>query len=112
MAEHRMNPTATTLSGGPVDAYLAELAQRLRGPRRLRRRILAELRAGLGDAVDDNRAAGMADARAQTEAVAGFGSPQAVAEADRARAPVEDVVPAARSRAVEVEHFTPGNPHL
>ena len=69
------------LADSPVDAYLAELASLLRGPRRRRTQILTELRDGLGDAVDDRVAGGVPRGQAEKEAVAWFGTPQAVAAA-------------------------------
>jgi hypothetical protein len=64
-----------------LDAYLADLAGRLPGPRRRRERILVELSDGLHHAVADHAAAGLGDQPAVDAAIAGFGSPQAVAEA-------------------------------
>lgn len=64
-----------------IDTYLGDLATRLPGPRRRRRQILAELRDGLGKAVDDRTADGKSGPQAAREAIAAFGSPQAVAQA-------------------------------
>lgn len=73
-----MNPNAAR---APLDAYLSELATLLRGPRRRRDQILAELRDGLDHAVDDRVARGLTEARAAAEAVAEFGPPRVVAGA-------------------------------
>jgi hypothetical protein len=64
-----------------LDAYLAELAGRLPGPRRRRARIMAELRDGLDHAMTDNTAAGLGEAQAVDAAIAGFGPPRDVAAA-------------------------------
>lgn len=70
----------------PLDAYLAELAGRLRGPRHRREQILTELRDGLDHAItdhaiNDHAITGLPDDRAVAAAVATFGRPQAVADA-------------------------------
>ena len=74
--------------GGPgerpdaaADDYLGRVAAGLRGPRRSRRRILAELRDGLDAAIADRVAAGLPADQATAEAIARFGSPAAVAAA-------------------------------
>ncbi|MEU4421730.1 hypothetical protein AB0F81_13985 [Actinoplanes sp. NPDC024001] len=59
-----------------IDAYLAEVAGHLSGPRRRRERILDELRDGLHEA-----AAGFPGERAVDAAIAEFGPPRRVAEA-------------------------------
>ena len=64
-----------------LDAYLSDLAARLRGPHRRREQILAELRDGLDDAITDQITAGLPEGEAVTAAIAQFGTPQAVAEA-------------------------------
>jgi hypothetical protein len=64
-----------------VDAYLDQVAAGLHGPRRQRKRILAELRDGLGEAIAGRRAGGMASDQAATAAVASFGDPGQVAHA-------------------------------
>jgi hypothetical protein len=74
------------LSGRPAaeaapEAYLTNLAGRLRGPRRRRQRILDELRDGLDHAIADHTTAGLADDRAVRAAIFQFGTPQAVADA-------------------------------
>jgi uncharacterized membrane protein len=78
MAGYRLTPP---LADSPVDAYLAELASLLRGPRRRRSQILTELRDGLDHAVDDLVADGLPRAEAEKDAVAQFGTPQRVAKA-------------------------------
>lgn len=79
MAGQRLavSPAAPT----PVDDYLDALAGSLRGPRRRRRRILAEIRDGLDHAVAGHGASGMSAEQAVTAAIAEFGPPQAVADA-------------------------------
>lgn len=52
----------------PVDAHVAALARRLRGPARLRRSMLAETRSGLLDAADAHRDAAVAVAEFGTVA--------------------------------------------
>ncbi|MGC5022730.1 permease prefix domain 1-containing protein [Micromonospora sp. DT47] len=64
-----------------LDAYLSDLAARLRGPRRRREQILAELRDGLDHAIIDHTTAGLPEGDAVSAAIAQFGNPQAVAEA-------------------------------
>ncbi|MFJ8579345.1 permease prefix domain 1-containing protein [Micromonospora sp. NPDC093277] len=64
-----------------LDEYLNDLAVRLRGPRRRRERILAELRDGLDHATLDHMTAGLPEDQAATAAIAQFGTPQAVAHA-------------------------------
>lgn len=64
-----------------LDAYLSDLAARLRGPHRRREQILAELRDGLDVAITDQITAGLPEGEAVTAAIAQFGTPQAVAEA-------------------------------
>jgi hypothetical protein len=66
--------------GDPVADVVADVARRLRGPRRLRRDLLAELRDGLEDAGAGHRAAGAAEPR-RARAVAEFGSAAEVAAA-------------------------------
>jgi HAAS len=66
-------------TAGPISSYLAEIAARLEGPARARRDILAELRAGLADATDSYRAAGLDQAGAARSAIAEFGGPERVA---------------------------------
>lgn len=69
------------LNSAPVDAYLQTLAGLLRGPRRRRRQILAELRDGLNDATGALVADGKPAEEAQKEALTAFGSPKEVAAA-------------------------------
>ena len=76
MARHLSSPADTA----PIEAYLAEVAHRLHGPRQRRARILAELHDGLQQAAEDHLAAGFPETAAAKAAVAGFGSPQAVAD--------------------------------
>lgn len=79
MAGHRLS--VRPAAAAPLDAYLGDLAGRLRGPRRRRQRILAELRDGLDEAVADHITAGRPEDHAVTAAIAQFGTPQAVADA-------------------------------
>jgi hypothetical protein len=79
MASHRVSAVASV--DVLIDGYLAELASRLRGPRRRRQAILAELRDGLHQAADDHTARASPPAQAATAAIAQFGAPQAVADA-------------------------------
>lgn len=79
MAGHRLsNPPAAEAA---LDAYLSDLAAQLRGPRRHRHQILAELRDGLDHAITNHTIAGLPEDRAVTAAIAQFGTPQAVADA-------------------------------
>ena len=71
----------TSPAASPIEAYLAELAELLHGPRRRRARILAELRDGLHEAAEAYRTSASSPAAAERQAVAGFGSPRAVADA-------------------------------
>lgn len=64
-----------------LDAYCRDLAARLRGPRRRREQILAELRDGLDHGVSDRIANGLPDAEAAQAAIAAFGTPDVVADA-------------------------------
>ncbi|HEU5128415.1 MAG TPA: permease prefix domain 1-containing protein [Glycomyces sp.] len=61
--------------------YLAAVAAPLRGPRRLREDMLAELADGFASAVADHTARGLAPERAAERAAAEFGSPAVVAAA-------------------------------
>jgi hypothetical protein len=71
--------------GSPaVESYLAEIATRLPGPARSHAEILAELRAGLLDAADAHRSAGLAPAAAAGAAIREFGAPGQVADGFRA----------------------------
>jgi hypothetical protein len=63
------------------DVYVSDLAARLRGPRRRRDQILAELRDGLDQAISDHRTADLPERDAVTAAITQFGTPQAVAQA-------------------------------
>jgi hypothetical protein len=79
MASHRLvNDTGTDAQ---LDGYLADLAIRLRGPRRRRKAILAELRDGLHHATEAHTAAGQTAGQAAAAAINQFGDPQAVADA-------------------------------
>jgi hypothetical protein len=56
-----------------IDDYVAALGRRLRGPRRLKRDLLAEARDGLADAAEALRADGLDRDEAERIAVAEFG---------------------------------------
>jgi hypothetical protein len=64
-----------------VDAHVRDLGARLRGPARLRRSLLSEVRGGLLDATDAARASGLDPVAAQRCAVTDFGSPAELAPA-------------------------------
>jgi hypothetical protein len=81
MAGHRLTTTGNAPAQARVDAYLGELAHRLRGPRRRRAQILAELRDGLDHAIADQRTHGRTDDQAVEAAINRFGTPRAVADA-------------------------------
>lgn len=67
-----------------IGCYLAEIAARLAGPARARRDILAELGAGLADATDAYRSAGLNTVQAARAAITEFGRPDQVADGFRA----------------------------
>ena len=81
MASHRLVDNTGTNADAEFDAYLADLARRLCGPRRRRVAIVAELRDGLHHASEDHMAAGLAPTQAGVAAIRQFGDPQAVADA-------------------------------
>jgi hypothetical protein len=62
-----------------IGSYLAEIAAKMAGPARLRRDIVTELGAGLADAADAHRRAGLDPVHAARAAIAEFGSPDQVA---------------------------------
>lgn len=64
---------------GLVDGYVRELGRRLRGPRRLRHDLLAEVRAGLRDAADANAQSGADPRAAAGEAIQEFGPAEELA---------------------------------
>jgi hypothetical protein len=68
-------------SVSPVDQHIQRLDRALSGPRGLKRRMLAEARAGLDDAVRDLREAGQPPAAAAHRAIAEFGTVDEVAPA-------------------------------
>jgi len=67
-----------------IGSYLTEVVHRLIGPARARRDILAELGAGLADATDGYRPAGLDPDQAVRAAIAEFGRPEQVADGFRA----------------------------
>lgn len=66
-----------------IGSYLAEISAGLPGPARTRRSVLAELGAGVADAAEAYRGAGLDPQRAVRAAIDEFGSPQQVAAAFR-----------------------------
>jgi HAAS len=81
MAGDRVTAQAGAHAQARVDTYLGELAHLLRGPRRRRARILAELRDGLDQAIADQIGYGCTEDQAAEAAIDDFGTPQAVADA-------------------------------
>jgi hypothetical protein len=81
MAGHRLTTQASTDAQARVEAYLSDLAHLLRGPRRRRARILAEIRDGLDQAIADHTTDGRTEDQAVSSAIDDFGTPQAVADA-------------------------------
>ena len=75
------NHLTTQPAQAQLEAYCRDLAARLRGPRRRREQILAELRDGLDHAVNGHIANGLTDTVAAQAAIAEFGTPDAVADA-------------------------------
>jgi hypothetical protein len=69
------------MSAATVERYLDRIAAGLDGPRRRRARILAELRDGLDDAVNDQTAHGVPDDQAVAAAIVQFGTPEAITAA-------------------------------
>jgi hypothetical protein len=63
----------------PYERLLDEMAATLRGPRRARQRLLDEIKEDLKDAVEAERAAGLAPDAAEALVAARFGSPTAIA---------------------------------
>jgi HAAS len=81
VAGHRLaNDTGADVDA-QLAAYLADLASRLRGPRRRRDAILAELRDGLLHATEAHIATGLTPEQATAAAINQFGDTQAVADA-------------------------------
>ena len=68
-------------SVSPVDQHIQRLDRALSGPGGLKRRMLAEARDGLDDAVRDLREAGEPPAAAAHQAIAEFGTVDEVAPA-------------------------------
>ncbi|WP_329104500.1 permease prefix domain 1-containing protein [Micromonospora sp. NBC_01699] len=68
----------------PIDHYLRLLGGRLRGPARLRRDLLTEVRDSLRDATEAYRECGLDPIAAQRRAVAEFGAPDRLAPAYQA----------------------------
>jgi hypothetical protein len=72
------------LADEAIESYLAAIAAELSGPAAARRDILAELGAGVADAADTHRGAGLDPVRAARLAIDEFGSPVRVAAGFRA----------------------------
>jgi HAAS len=81
MARHRLATNTDTRPEDAVATYLSDVAAQLYGPRRRRAAILAELRDGLEQAIEDNITAGLTPDQAAAAAITQFGTPQAVAAA-------------------------------
>jgi hypothetical protein len=81
MAGHRLATNTDMRLQGALATYLSDVAAQLRGPRRRRAAILAELRDGLDQATEDNITAGLTPDQAAAAAITQFGTPQAVADA-------------------------------
>jgi hypothetical protein len=81
MASDRLATRTVARSEGELATYLSDLAAELRGPRRRREAILAELRDGLDQATEDCVASGLPADQAAAAAITQFGSAHAVAEA-------------------------------
>jgi hypothetical protein len=81
MAGHRLATNTDMRLQGALATYLSDVAAQLRGPRRRRAAILAELRDGLDQATEDNITAGLTPDQATAAAITQFGTPQAVADA-------------------------------
>ncbi|MBX7269188.1 hypothetical protein KIF24_26315 [Micromonospora sp. Llam7] len=67
-----------------VEEHLRQLADRLRGPRRLRTDLMTEARHGLLDTVEAYRDSGLTEREASRRAVAEFGTPDQLAPAYQA----------------------------
>jgi hypothetical protein len=81
VAGHRLATNTDMRLQGALATYLSDVAAQLRGPRRRRAAILAELRDGLDQATEDNITAGLTPDQAAAAAITQFGTPQAVADA-------------------------------
>ncbi|GAA1382297.1 permease prefix domain 1-containing protein [Catellatospora chokoriensis] len=79
MANSRMSSAPTADGNQVFDRYLAELAARLHGPRRVRARILSEIHDSLVDALDARTDNGAPLETAAAAAVSEFGDPATVA---------------------------------
>jgi hypothetical protein len=74
-----MTAALVTAEVDPAERVLRSISARLRGPRRARADLLAELRDGLDDATDDLVASGFTVDEARAQAVAEFGDPAELA---------------------------------
>ncbi len=80
---HAVTADPRSAAGRVIEPYLAQVAAALPGPAGARAGILAELRAGLLDAVDAHHRAGLAPPAAAKAAADEFGDPARVAAAFR-----------------------------
>lgn len=76
--------TRTAVPRNDIDRYISRLDDALRGPRRVKRSLLAEARDGLTDAADAYRRAGLEPVEARQRAIADFGAVDEVAPSYRA----------------------------
>jgi hypothetical protein len=67
------------VTGGPVEAFLAELERHLGRDREARDRVLSEVGDHLRDLARENRARGLEEIAAEADAVERFGSPRELA---------------------------------
>jgi hypothetical protein len=81
MASDRLATSTSANSAGELATYLSDLAAELRGPRRRREAILAELCDGLEQATEDRIAGGLPADQATGAAITQFGRARAVADA-------------------------------
>jgi len=81
MASHRITTHTDMRREDALARYVSDLAAELRGPRRRREAILAELGDGLDQATKDRVASGLPADQAAEAAITQFGSAHAVAEA-------------------------------
>ena len=79
----RPGPSVPSPGTEQLESYLAEVTARLPGPARAHADIVAELRAGLLDAADAHRSAGLSPDAAAEAAVSEFGDPRLIGDAFR-----------------------------
>src|SRR5690349_25067367 len=76
--------TAAVLGENPIEQVLDDVARRIRGPARMRRDLLTELRDGLEDAAAAHQDAGLDAGTARRRAVEEFGTAAEVGAACQA----------------------------